>query len=141
MRIFLIVSYVTYTNFPASVMVLRVVCSEVVMPPHFFQQCLRQYAATYKEVLERVVKPWINGERPYVFQQDTAPTQKSVVTQNWMEVNLHDDITPTMWSSNSPDLNPCEALLNPRLISVPIIRLIPANRPCDACMSTIPFPH
>lgn len=106
-RIFLIVSYVTYTNFPASVMVLRVLCSEVVMPPHFFQQRLRQYAAGNSEILEIVVKPWIDGERPYVFHPDSAPAQKCVVSQNWMEASLHDDITPNMWSSNSPDLNPC----------------------------------
>lgn len=42
------------------------------------QQGLRVNAAAYIEVLETVVKPWIDsvcGDRPYVFQQDCSCTQ------------------------------------------------------------------
>ena len=61
--------------------------------------------------LEAVVKPWIDsvrGERPYVFQQDSAPSHKAMTTQDWMSENLHDYITPNMWPSSSPDLNPLD---------------------------------
>lgn len=106
------VPHVMHTKFPASVMVLGVVSSEGhIMPPHFFQQGLRLNAAGYNEVLETVVKPWIDrvcDGRPYVFQQDSAPAHKAVVTQDWMAANLHDHITPNMWPPNSPDLNPLD---------------------------------
>ena len=62
------------------------------------------------EVLEAVVKPWIDsvrGERPYVFQQDSAFSHKAMTTQNWMSENLHNHITPNMWPL-SPDLNPLD---------------------------------
>lgn len=53
----------------------------------FFQQGLRVNAAAFIEVLETFVKPWINsvrGDRPYVFQQDSAPAHKAMTTQDWM---------------------------------------------------------
>lgn len=103
---------VMHTKFPATVMVLGVVSSEGhVMPPHFFPQGLRVNAAAYIEVLETVVKPWIDSvrnARPYVFQQDSAPAHKARTTQDWMATHLHDHITPNLWPPNSPDLNPLD---------------------------------
>jgi len=65
-------------------MVLGVVSNEGhVMPFHFFPQELRVKAATYIEVLETVVKLWIDSvrdERPYVFQQDSVPSHKTMTT-------------------------------------------------------------
>jgi len=65
-------------------MVLGVVSNEEhVMSPHFFPQGLRVNVAAYIEVLEVVVKPWIDsvrGERSYVFQQDSAPSHKAMTT-------------------------------------------------------------
>ena len=60
------------------------------------------------EVLETVVKPWIEGVsqwRPDVFQKDSAPTQTPHVTQQWLSDNFHDQVVPNMWPFNSPDLN------------------------------------
>jgi transposase len=93
-------------------MVFGVVSNEGhVMPPYFFPQGLRINALAYKEVLKTVVKPWIdsirNG-RPYVFQQDSAPSHKAKLTQEWMAENFHDHITPNIWPPNSPDLNPLD---------------------------------
>ncbi|UYV78418.1 hypothetical protein LAZ67_16001289, partial [Cordylochernes scorpioides] len=52
---------VMHTKFPASVMVLGVISSEGdVMPPHFFEKGLRMNADTYINVLETVVKPWMD---------------------------------------------------------------------------------
>ena len=87
-----------HTQYPATVMVLGVVSNEGhVMPLHSFRQGLRvNAAATYIAGLEAVVKPWINsvrGEKPYVFQQDTAPSHSAMTTQDWMSENLHDHIT------------------------------------------------
>ena len=61
--------------------------------------------------LEAVVKPWIDsvrGERPYVFQQDSAPSHKAMTTQDWMSENLYNHITPNMWPPGFPDLNPLD---------------------------------
>lgn len=103
---------VMHTKFPATVMVLGVVSNEGhVMPPHFFSQGLRVNAAAYIEVLESVVKPWIDsvcGNRPYIFQQDSAPSHKAMATQDWMAENFHDHITPNLWPPSSPDLNPLD---------------------------------
>ena len=46
----------------------------------------------------------MRGERPYVFQQDFAPSHKALTTQDWISENLHDNI----WPSSSPDINPIE---------------------------------
>ncbi|UYV65511.1 hypothetical protein LAZ67_3004553, partial [Cordylochernes scorpioides] len=55
------ITVVMHTKFPASVMVLGVISSEGdVMPPHFFEKGLRMNADTYINVLETVVKPWMD---------------------------------------------------------------------------------
>ena len=93
-------------------MVLGVVSNEGhVMPPHFFQECLRVNAAGYIKVLETVVKPWIDQVaqgRPYVLQQDSAPAHKAEVIQEWLAQNCHDHVTTNMWPPSSPDLNPMD---------------------------------
>ena len=66
-----------------------------VIPPHFFRQRLRVNPVIYIEVLEAVVKPWIDsvsGERLYVFQQESVLSHKAMTTQDWMSENLHDHI-------------------------------------------------
>ncbi|XP_076046122.1 uncharacterized protein LOC143028211 [Oratosquilla oratoria] len=90
-------------------MALGVVSNEgYVMSPHIFQQGLRANAAGYSEVLETVVKFWIGkirDGRPYIFQQDAAPSHKAQSTQEWMSDNQYDHVTPNMRPPNSPDLN------------------------------------
>ena len=79
------VPIVMSTKFPTSVMVLDVVSSDGdAMPPYFFPEGLRVAANDYIKVLETVVKPWmvgVAGERPYVFQQDSAPAHMARTTQ------------------------------------------------------------
>ena len=74
-----------HTKYPATLIVFGVACNEGhFMPPHFFPQGLKINAAAYINVLKTVVKPWIDGicnDRPYVFQQDSAPSNKAMVTQ------------------------------------------------------------
>lgn len=67
-------------------MVLEVVSSEGhVIPSYFFQQGFQLNAAVFTEVLETIMKPWINlvyNGCLYMFQQDSAPTHKTVVAQD-----------------------------------------------------------
>ncbi|UYV82608.1 hypothetical protein LAZ67_22000121 [Cordylochernes scorpioides] len=92
---------VMHTKFPASVMVLGVISSEGdVMPPHFFEKGLRKNADTYINVLETVVKPWMDmvaAGRKYVFQQDSAPAHKAKKTQSWLTLNVPSHWGPDIW--------------------------------------------
>lgn len=57
-------------------------------------------------VLDTAVKLWINTEysgRPYVFQQDLAPSHKAQKTQEW--IYLYVQVTQNIWSINSLDHN------------------------------------
>lgn len=44
----------------------------------------------------------------YCFQQDSAPSHKANVTQDWCKENLTDFIPANEWPSSSPDLNPLD---------------------------------
>lgn len=103
---------INQTKFPSSVMVLGVVSHEGhIMPPHFFPQGLRVCAKDYIDVLETVVLPWIKQiaqGRPFIFQQDSAPSHTAGITQEWMSNNFHDFVGPNVWPPNSPDLNPLD---------------------------------
>ena len=69
------------TKFPATVMVFRVVSSEGhIIPPHIFEVGLKVNTKVYLDVLKSVVIRWCNqvtGDRPWVWQQDSAPAHKS----------------------------------------------------------------
>jgi hypothetical protein len=81
------------TKLPATVMVFGVVSSEGdVMPPHIFETGLRVNTDIYLEVMEKTVLPWIKtvaGDRPWVWQQDSAPCHVS---------NSGSRTTATTWS-------------------------------------------
>ena len=73
------------TKFPATVMIFGVVSSEGhIMPPHIFEVGLKVNTKVYLDVLKSVVLTWCNqvaGDRPWVWQQDSAPAHKSKETQ------------------------------------------------------------
>jgi hypothetical protein len=98
------------TKFPATVMVLGVVSNEGdVMPPHIFPKGLRVDTDEYLNVMETVVKPWMDqiaGNRHYIFQQDGAPAHNSKKTQNWLKKNLPEMWEKEVWPPSSPDCNP-----------------------------------
>ena len=77
------------TKFPATVMVFGVVSSEGhIMPPHIFEVGLKVNTKVYLDVLKSVVIPWCNqvaGDRPWMWQQDSAPAHKSKETQAWLQ--------------------------------------------------------
>ena len=77
------------TKFPDTVMVFGVVSSEGhIMPPHIFEVGLKVNTKVYLDVLKSVVISWCNhvaGGRPWVWQQDSAPANKSKKTQAWLQ--------------------------------------------------------
>ena len=100
------------TKFPATVMVFGVVSSEGhIMPPHIFEVGLKVNTKVYLDVLKSVVIPWCNqvaGGRPWMWQQDSAPTHKSKETQAWLQKECNDFVPFSHWPSSSPDLNPLD---------------------------------
>ncbi|MCP3661159.1 MAG: hypothetical protein GY696_01480 [Gammaproteobacteria bacterium] len=103
------------TKFPATVMVLGVVSSEGhVMPPHIFEKGLKINTEVYLDVLKKVVVPWcqqVAGDRPWVWQQDSAPAHMSKRTQAWLkdETNgIYSFVPYTHWPPSSPDCNPMD---------------------------------
>ena len=65
------------TKYPETVTVFGVISDEgVVMPPCIFEKGLRVNSEIYIQVLEEKIFPWIQGvagDRPWVWQQDSAP--------------------------------------------------------------------
>jgi hypothetical protein len=74
---------------PATVMVFGVVSSEGdLMPPNIFETGLRVNTDIYLEVMESTVLPWIKtvaGDRPWVWQQDSAPCHVSNKSIQWLK--------------------------------------------------------
>ena len=106
------VTRVMKTKFPATVMVFGVVSSEGhIMPPHLYKVCLKVNSKVYLDVLKSVVIPWWNqvaGGRPWVWQQDSVPVDKSKETQAWLQKECYDFVTFSHWTPSSPDLNPLD---------------------------------
>ncbi|QQP40983.1 Putative transposable element [Caligus rogercresseyi] len=81
------------------------------MPPFWFPKGLKIGAKEYLEVMQNVVKPWLDATYPegnYVFQQDNAPGHKAKITQKWCEENLAAFWPWSMWPPSSPDCNPLD---------------------------------
>ena len=89
------------TKFPATVMVFGVVSSEGhIMPPHIFEVGLKVNTKVYLDVLKSVVILWCNqvaGDRPWMWQQDSAPDHKSKETQTWLQKDCYDFVPLSHW--------------------------------------------
>ena len=89
------------TKFLATVMVFGVVSSEGhIMPPHIFEVGLKVNTKMYLDVLKSVVIPWCSqvvGGRPWMWQQDSAPTQKSKDTQAWLPKECYGFVPFSHW--------------------------------------------
>ena len=94
------------TMFPATVTVFGVVSSEGhIMPPHIFEVGLKVNTKVYLDVLKSVVIPWCNqvaGLRPWVWQQDSAPTHKFKETQAWLQKECYDFVSFSHWPPPPP---------------------------------------
>ena len=98
------------TKFLAMVMVFGVVSREGhIMLPHIFEVGLKVNTKVYLDVLKSVVIPWCNqvaSGRPWVWQQDSAPTHKSKEIQAWLQKECYDFVPFSFWPPSSPDLYP-----------------------------------
>ena len=78
--------------------------------PHIFEVGLKVNTKVYLDVMKSVVIPWCNqmaGGRPWVWQQDSAPAQKSKETHAWLEksaTTVYHSLTGPLLS----DLNPLD---------------------------------
>ena len=77
------------TKFPNTVMVFSVISSDGdMMLLHIFETGLRVNTEIYLQVMETVVLPWIKQvarDRPWVWQQDSAPCHVSKHSLTWLE--------------------------------------------------------
>lgn len=97
---------------PASVMVWWGVAYDGVTKLHFCEKGVKTSAKVYQtDVLEKVVKPLnttLFANKPWIFQQDSAPAHKAKTTQEWLKNNVPEFISVEQWPSGSPDLNPLD---------------------------------
>lgn len=81
-------------------------------PLIFLPEGVKVNAQVYRErVLEAVFLPWAHdhfADNPYTFQQDSGPSHKARVNQEWLHVNTPAFITTAEWPPYSPDLNPMD---------------------------------
>ena len=103
---------INVTKHPASAMMLGVVSSDGKrMPPYWFPKGLKIGTVEYLDVLINVVKPWLDAQYPdgnYVWQQDSAPSHRAKMTQEWCAGNLSAFWPWGIWPPASPDLNPLD---------------------------------
>ena len=117
------------TKFPATVMAFGVNSSNGdVMPPYIFETSIRVNTEIYLHVMKTVVLFWIKQvvrDRPWVWQQDSAPSHVSNCSLTWLEEHCHDLVTKDKWPSSSSDLNPMDYFWGGTLESQVIDTLIP----------------
>ena len=79
----------TRSNFPSQVMVWAAVTADGRGPIVFIEPGVKVNATYYREnVLEAALKPWARkhfGRTPWTFQQDSAPSHKARVNQEWLK--------------------------------------------------------
>ena len=142
-------------------MVFGVVSSEGhIMSPHIFEVGLKVNTKVYLDVLKSVVIPWCNqvaGDRPWVWQQDSAPAHKSKETQAWLQKECYGFVPFSHWPPSSPDLNPLDYFVwsyvenitsmtskqhqsQPDRRHLPSIRRAPAGT-CGKGMLPVPDPY
>ena len=64
-----------------------------------------------QDILTNVVVPpnqTMFQNRPWIYQQDSAPAHKAKIMQQWLENNIPEFISNEHWQSASPDLNPLD---------------------------------
>ena len=91
------------TKFSATVMFFGVV------PHHIFKVGLKVNTKVYLDVLKSVVISWCNQvvcDRPWLWQQDSAPAHKSKETKAWLQKECYDFVPFSHWPPSSPNQNP-----------------------------------
>lgn len=97
---------------PAQLMVWAAVTATGRSPLVIMEPNVKINAKVYQEkVLEGVLKPWAQkhfGSEPFTFQQDSAPSHKARINQQWLRENVPHFISTEQWPASSPDLNPLD---------------------------------
>uniref|UniRef100_A0A6P4F0R8 Uncharacterized protein LOC108045962 n=1 Tax=Drosophila rhopaloa TaxID=1041015 RepID=A0A6P4F0R8_DRORH len=84
---------------PPQIMVWAAVTADGRSPIIFIEPGVKVNAQYYREsILKVALKPWADkhfGDRPWTFQQDSAPSHKARLNQEWLENNVPNFITST----------------------------------------------
>ncbi len=105
------VPHVSCTKNPASIMVYGAVASDgKKMRPHFFKHKEKVNTAISVNLLKQKVILWKkrNIQKPYVYQQDSAPCHVSYASKIFLEKKMDAFGGPNIWPSNLPNLNPMD---------------------------------
>lgn len=104
--------HATRTQNPASVMVWCGISPSGRTPLVFLPAGVKMNAQMYQDlILKETLKPWADAHyanKPWIFQQDSAPSHTAKTTQKWLQENLPSFISPEEWPPYSPDLNPLD---------------------------------
>lgn len=93
------------------VIVLGVVSKEEEAMLHYFFSLSLVVSIVYTESLETfegALLDRVHTGRPYIFQQNSAPSHKATITRACMHVNLHGYYSLDIWPPISVELNPKE---------------------------------
>jgi transposase len=97
---------------PASVMVWAAVTANGRSPLVFIDQGVKVNQEVYRQkVLIDGLIPWARkqfGTNHWTFQQDSAPSHKARLTQQFLRENVPQLISSQQWPPYSPDLNPMD---------------------------------
>lgn len=98
--------------FPKSVMVWAGFTSEGKVPLVFIDRNVKINSEVYQKcVLKDVLLPWVTshfGQRPFIFQQDWAPSHGSKSTKAVLDAHFPGYWSKDLWPASSPDLNPLD---------------------------------
>jgi transposase len=97
---------------PASLMVWAAVTATGKSSLHFTDPGVKMDQAYYRDrILEGALIPWAGqhfGTQQWTFQQDSAPSHRARLTQQWCAAHLPAFINSAQWPPYSPDLNPLD---------------------------------
>jgi inhibitor of nuclear factor kappa-B kinase subunit alpha len=103
---------VSHRQHPASLMVWAGICATGKTPLVFVEEGVKINKDVYlQRILLDVVEPWAIqhfGNRPWTFQQDSAPAHRARQVQDWCRDHFPSFISSEEWPPYSPDLNPMD---------------------------------
>lgn len=107
--------YVPHSQKPESVMVFAAISGFGVSDLKFVDPGVKINQHFYTDsILRDCVLPWVRRtfpDKPYIFQQDGAPSHTSRRAQAFCSDNFYDFLRKEEWPAASPDLNPCDFFL------------------------------
>lgn len=103
---------VSHFQKPGSVMIWAAVSTQGKFPLKFIEPGVKINSTFYRqEILQRVVKPWgqrIFKKQKWTFQEDSAPSHKAKINQNWCRAQPPDFISADERPPSSPDISPLD---------------------------------